>query len=101
MYVVIAWQDSGSTAEEVTAGNNAFLAVVKERSWVHPLSHVNLYVIRIKEATDQASIRDQCIGVCKTFPKMSFIITPALPPGLIQGWLDKDMWPKVNERTKE
>jgi hypothetical protein len=101
LYVILAWEHLTGTNEQVVAGNEAFLAVVKERSWVHPLQNVNLYVIRVNDATDQASIHNQCIGVTKTFPSMRFLITPVLPPGSFSGWLEAEMWPKLNERTAQ
>ena len=98
MHVTLSWEIT-ATGDRWMQVNNALKAALKGYSWVRPLK--TLYVVEVKSAQDRQELKDALLAVIKATPeKVNLVITPPMEGGSYTGWLPKDLWDKINQRTK-
>lgn len=67
-------------------------------SWVRPLT--TFYVVRINSEADRAAIRERLVTVARSVSEtVHIVLSPAMSGGRYDGFLPKDTWPKLNERS--
>ena len=72
---------------------------LKGYSWVRPLS--TFYVVKVSSSDHRDQLIDQLVSVAKAnTEKIHFVASPAMTGGGYNGWLPKDLWDKINQRTK-
>jgi len=98
MHITVCW-DISAGSDRWTQINNQMKESLKGYSWARPLR--TLYVIKVETEDDRQKIKDSLVSVIKSVPeKVHLIVTPAMSGGVYAGWLPKDMWEKINQRTK-
>lgn len=99
MHVAICW-DISATGARWNAINEKLKAEIKSYSWVRPLG--TLYVVKVTSTEDRDSLVDRLTAIVKNLPeKVHFVVTPTMSGGRYNGWLPKDLWDKINERTEQ
>lgn len=98
MHVTLSWEIT-ATGERWTQINNALKGALKGYSWVRPLK--TLYVVKVDSAEDRQELKDSLLAVIRsTQEKVHLVITPPMDGGSYTGWLPRDLWDKINQRTK-
>jgi hypothetical protein len=97
VHVALAWNiiASGSRWNEI---NDKLEAVIKTHSWVR--SFPSLYVVKVSSTEERDELVVKLTEIAKSVPeKVNFIITPVMTGGRYNGFLPKDLWDKINDRT--
>lgn len=98
MHVMLTWEIQAQ-GERWTAINTQLKDVLKGYSWVRPLRAT--YIVKVNSPENRLELKTSIIDVIKsTNEKINFVMTPAMEGGSYTGWLPKDLWDKVNQRTK-
>ena len=98
MHVALSW-DISASGDRWTKINDAMKEPIKGYSWVRPLT--TFYVVKVQSTQDRDSLVDRLISVAKTFPeKIHFVISPVMTGGGYSGWLPKELWELINQRTQ-
>ncbi len=98
MHVTLAW-DITATGDRWSQINTALKGVLKGYSWVRPLRTV--YIVKVSSSEERQQLKDALIAVVESVSeKVHFIITPPMEGGKYTGWLPRDLWDKINQRTK-
>ena len=97
MHIVISWDISANTQrwEEI---NKKLKEGLSGYSWARPLS--TFYVVKIASEVDRGIIRGRLIEIAKSVTEtVHIVISPMMSGGQYDGFLPKDMWAKLNERS--
>ena len=98
MHVTLSWEIT-ATGQRWTEINNALKGALKGYSWVRPLK--TLYVVKLASAEERQELKDAILGVIKSVDEsVHLVITPPMEGGSYAGWLPRDLWDKINQRTK-
>lgn len=99
MHIVISW-DIKAEGETWTKLDDSLRKAIGTYSWVRPLT--TFYIVRIPEASNREQILNNMLDVAKASPKITIhiVISPVMSSGSYTGYLPKDMWGKINERTQ-
>jgi hypothetical protein len=98
MHIIISWDISTKDKrwEEI---NEELKEALSSYSWVRPLS--TFYVVRIVSEADRKTIRDRLVKVARSVSEtVHIILSPMMSGGQYDGFLPKDMWEKLSERSK-
>lgn len=96
MHILVSWDIFNDSEWEKI--NNELKQCLKNYSWVKPLK--TLYVIRINRDDDRKLIADSITSICKKYKSdLHVVITSILNDGYYTGWLPKDIWEPLNNRT--
>jgi len=97
MHVVVSWDISTGKPrwDEI---NERLKEGLSGYSWVRPLT--TFYVVRIGSEADRAILRDRLVAVARSVAETVYIVvSPAMAGGRYDGYLPKDTWPELNERS--
>ena len=97
MHIAVTWDisASGNRWKEI---NDQMREVLRPFSWVRPLT--TFFVVRVSGRGDQDSIRNGLLAVAKSVSEqVHFVVSPIMSPGRYDGYLPKDMWAELNQRT--
>lgn len=97
MHVTLSWDISaeGARWNEI---NEKLKAEIKNYSWVRPLKTV--YVVKVASLEDRNSLTERLISVIKSNNyDVNVMVTPVMTGGRYNGYLPRDLWEKINERT--
>lgn len=97
MHIAVSWDIS---AKEPRWGvlNDQMRDCFKGLSWVRPLS--TFYIVRVDGESGRGRIQERLLSVATAVPEtIHFVVSPLMPGGRYNGYLPKDTWSKVNERT--
>ncbi|MEX2359606.1 MAG: hypothetical protein WD803_00850 [Gammaproteobacteria bacterium] len=98
MHVALSW-DIKAVSPRWTEINDDMKEQLNGYSWVRPLS--TYYVVNVQSAQDRDELVDKLVGVAKRHTEtIYFVVTPVMTGGGYNGWLPKDLWDKINQRTK-
>jgi hypothetical protein len=98
LHCVVAW-DVRTTGAQAEVIDESLASALKGFSWTRPLP--TTYVIKIQSAEDLTRLREQLLIVCREHTSsIHLLISPPMTGGSYQGWLPRDTWPKIEERTK-
>lgn len=98
MHIAVAWEIQGK-GQKWSELNDALKAVIKPYSWARPLS--SLYIIKVSSDLERQKIANGLTAAVKSAGlPTSYVMSPAMEGGSYEGWLPKDMWNAINERTK-
>jgi len=98
MHFVISW-DIKAEDEEWAQINTALRECFKGYSWVKPLT--TFYIVRVDSQSDWTSILRELQAVAQQHTKeVRLVVSPLTSGGYYDGWLPKDLWPKIRERTQ-
>jgi hypothetical protein len=98
MHFVISW-DIKAEGQRRTQIENDLKACITGYSWVHSLT--TFYIVKVNSQTDWDSILTKLQAVGRKYtPDVNFVLTPLMSGGRYDGWLPKDLWTKIGERTK-
>ena len=98
MHVTLCWEIA-ATDERWTEINNALKGALKGYSWVRPLK--TLYVVKVSSSEERKQLKDALVTVVKSVDeKVYFVLTPLMEGSGYSGWLPRDLWDKINQRTK-
>lgn len=93
----MAW-DVKTTGAAKTTITEALVAAMKPRSWVRPLPDV--YIVPVTSDADLEAMKDQLLIVCREHTSaVNVLISPIMTGGTYKGWLPKEAWPKIAERS--
>lgn len=96
-HIAISW-DITATGDRWKVLNEQMLAVLKPYSWVRPLS--TFYIVQIHNESARGAIQSALEAVAKAAPEqIHFLVSPAMQGGRYNGYLSRDTWPMINERT--
>ncbi len=99
MHIAVSW-DISASGDRWNDINNELKAVIAAYSWVKPLN--TFYIIKIDAEPSRRSIKDQLIAVArKTTETVHFVVTPVMSGGRYDGFLPKDTWELINQRTDQ
>jgi hypothetical protein len=80
--------------------NTKLRACLDGYSWAKPLP--TTYIVKIQSLEDRKAIHQRLIEICQGHAKeIYFLISPAMQGGAYGGWLPKDMWDKIRQRTED
>ncbi len=97
MHVALSW-DISADGERWKAINDALRAGLKGYSWVRPLS--TFYIVKVGGESDRQAMLQKLEAIAKgTSEKVNIVITPVMPSGRYNGYLPREMWDKINQRT--
>ena len=97
LHIAVSW-DIGATGERWKALNQQMLKVLKPYSWVRPLS--TFYIVQIRTESVRGTMQSALEAVAKAAPeRIQFLISPAMQGGRYNGYVSRDTWPEINERT--
>ena len=99
MHIVVSWdiQTDAKSAKWIEV-NGKLREGLKGYSWVRPLT--TFYVVRVASDADRTVIRDRLVEAAKPAGiTVHIVISPAMAGGRYDGFLPKDTWGKLNERS--
>ena len=98
MHFVLSW-DIEAEGQKWTEINEAMKQGLSGYLWVRPLT--TFYIVKANSQHDWDTIQKNLVGVAKRYSEeISFIMSPLMDGGRYNGWLPKDLWPKIRERTE-
>lgn len=98
MHVVISWEIT-ATGDRWTAINTSLKEALKGYSWVRPLK--TFYIVKVQSQEQRNELNATLVKVVKgTHERINFVMTPAMEGGSYSGWLPRDLWEKINQRTQ-
>jgi hypothetical protein len=97
MHLVVSW-DITASGERWTAINDNLKEGLNPYSWARPLS--TFYVVKVSGEPDRIKIRDALLERARAVHEtVHFVISPLMQAGRYDGYLPRDMWDKINQRT--
>lgn len=97
MHLVVSW-DISASGDRHTEINDNLKAGLDGYSWARPLT--TFYVVRINAESDREAIRDRLVKVAGgVSEKVHVVLSPVMAGGRYDGYLPKDMWDKLNQRS--
>lgn len=98
MHFVVSW-DIKAEGQRWTEINDAIKEGLSGHSWVRPLT--TFYIVKVNSQDDWDLIRENIVTLAKTYSKeLNFVMSPLMDGGRYNGWLPKDLWPKIRKRTE-
>jgi len=98
MHCVVSW-DIKAEGQRWTEINDAIKEGLSGYSWVRPLT--TFYIVKVNSQGDWDFIRENIVSLAKTYSKeVNFVMSPLMDGGRYNGWLPKDIWPKIRKRTE-
>ncbi len=98
MHIAVTW-DISASGEIWSSINERMRDVLKPYSWARPLS--TFYVVKVNGEYDRTAIREGLTAIASSSSStVHFVVTPLMSSGSYDGYLPKDMWDNINERTK-
>jgi hypothetical protein len=97
MHIVVSWDISaeGQRWDEINKRLREGLAGF---SWARPLS--TFYVVRLISEPDRSTIQQRLVAVARSVTEtVHIVLSPVMSGGRYDGYLPKDMWAKLNERS--
>ena len=100
MHVALAWDINKQVTKE---RKDEIFKLLREAfgswKWISPID--GFHIVKIENADERDKIHAAVIEKVKQIPEGAyFVISPAMPSGSnYNGWLPKDWWPKLRERT--
>ena len=98
MHLMLAW-DIKTTEPRRSEINAALKQALKGYSWVRALG--NVYIVKIESVDERDALGEKLKDVAKTFRDVNLIYSPAMQGGRYNGWLPKDLWPKIRQRAED
>lgn len=89
MHVAVCWHTPNGVHQQLQNAINSW-------SWVRPFG--NFYIVGINAESDREEIVDALTQVARIHPDIRFLVSPAMR-GQYQGWLPRDLWNAINQRT--
>ena len=95
MHIAVSWDINakeprwGQLNEQMRKGLSGF-------SWVRPLT--TFYIVKVAGEADRSIVLDRLTSIAKGAP-VHVVVSPVMSGGRYNGFLPKDMWAKINERT--
>ncbi|MGB3499185.1 MAG: hypothetical protein WBA49_13350 [Rhodanobacter lindaniclasticus] len=97
MHIVVSW-DISASGSRLTEVNEQMRQALKGYSWARPLK--SFYVVRVASEEQRKDIRDKLLAVAKSVAEtVHFVVSPVMAGGRYDGYLPRDMWAKLNERS--
>jgi hypothetical protein len=97
MHITLSWDISAEGARW-TEIDSQLKAIIKPYSWVRPLKTV--YVVKVASTEERARLVERFAEVARGCTEIVHIlVTPAMSGGQYNGFLPKDLWSQLNERT--
>ena len=97
MHISVTW-DISAKGESWNSLNDKMRDALKPYSWVRPLS--TFYIIKISGEHDRTRIKESMENIASSGTvKIHFLLSPIMSSGRYYGYLPKDMWDNINERT--
>jgi hypothetical protein len=97
VHVMVAWEISEEEPSRKTEIDSALKEALKGYSWVRPLG--NVYVVKVKSDQDRDRLGESLKAVARESSGVHVIFSPAMEGGRYNGWLPKDLWPKIRQRV--
>ncbi|WP_144401577.1 hypothetical protein [Isoalcanivorax pacificus] len=98
MHIVISW-DISAEGNRWNTINDEMKECLSGYSWVRPLK--TFYVVKVNSSNHREQLITALQSVAKSnSEKIHFVASPAMTGGSYNGWLPKDLWDKIGERTK-
>jgi hypothetical protein len=101
MHFCVTFELFGAAAVQKEVGDE-LRAQFKGKSWVRPLGET--YIIKITSVEEREEIRRALVEVAQTRKarnqRVLILISPVIEAGDYAGFLPKDMWGKINLRTR-
>jgi len=98
MHVTVSW-DISATGPRWTEINELMKGALEGYSWARPLK--SLYIVKVDSVEERNALKEALVNVAKSIDeKVYFLMTPAMDGGTYTGWLPKNLWEKINQRTK-
>lgn len=98
MHVMICWEVK-STGPKSLETAKLMKAALDGYSWVRPIK--NVYIVKVATAEERGALKDSLIAAIKeSGEKVHLVITPPMAGGGYTGWLPRDLWERIDQRTK-
>lgn len=97
MHFVVSW-DIKAKKQRWTEIDNAMKEGLSGYSWVRPLT--TFYIVKANAQRDWDYIRGKLAAVAQRYSGVYFVMSPLMDGGGYNGWLPKDLWPNIRERTE-
>lgn len=98
MHIVISW-DISTKDQRWDEIDKKLREGLSGYSWARPLS--TFYVVWIASEADRGAIRDRLVEVARSVTEtVHIVLSPMMSGGQYDGFLPKDMWEKLKERSK-
>jgi hypothetical protein len=98
-HVLVAWEIKGATDERNKQLRTALKEQLKGYSWVRVLQDV--HIVKIDSVEDRLLLKERLAGVARVEGNVNLILTPLMVGGTYSGWLPRQLWPKIRQRTAE
>ena len=97
LHIAVSW-DISATGDRWKVLNQQMQDVLKPYSWVRVLS--TFYIVQIRSESARGAMQSALEAVARAAPeRIHFLISPAMQGGRYNGYLSRDAWPKINQRT--
>lgn len=97
MHIAVTW-DISTSGDNWSSINERMRDVLKPYSWARPLS--TFYVVKVNGEHDRTAIKEGLTAIASSSSsKIHFVVTPLMSSGSYDGYLPKDMWDNINQRT--
>ena len=98
MHFVVAWNIK-TPSPQATQFVDSMREVLKPYSWVRPLN--DFYIVQIPSQDEYNSIINKLQDIANQNPvAINIIMSPPMVGGRYNGWLPKNLWDEINERSK-
>jgi hypothetical protein len=99
MHTMLVWEVTAKSEVRRKQLNDALRAKLRGYSWVRPLA--SAYVVKVQSTEDRDELKKALVEVITSNPeKIHLIVSPVMEGGRYGGFLPKDLWDKLNQRTK-
>jgi hypothetical protein len=98
MHFILAW-NIRNPSPQATQMVDSMKEVLKPYSWVRPLN--DFYIVQVPSQDEYNSILDKLQDIAnKNSSAINFVMSPPIIGSRYNGWLPKDLWDQINERSK-
>ena len=98
MHIAVTWDINASSRERWNEINGKMVDVLQPFSWVRPLT--TFYVVRLLVESERDLIADGLLAVAESVSEqVLFLVSPTMPSAQYRGYLPRDMWNELNQRT--
>lgn len=100
LHVLVVWQPLTTDPVTLSEGVKALRECLFGYSWVKPMKKTWLYVVQVDDESDADSLREALVETCRERKgQFHLLASPTHTGGGYHGWLPKDTWPKIRDRT--
>jgi hypothetical protein len=99
VHVMVAWEIRAADAPRRAEISSALKEALKGYSWVRALGSV--YIVKVRSEDDRRNLGDGLKEVARELGGVNIIYSPAMEGGRYNGWLPRDLWPKIRQRVED